>query len=137
MWNGGVVAAKSFIIKLICTSTCEAEFVAMSEGCKRMRELAMFCEELGFPQKHNPVFCDNDAAVQLAKDIGPSRGKHIDVRYHFIKDHERYGYITVTPIGTELNPADMGTKIQPKILFVRHREMMGLIDISSEISNEP
>jgi hypothetical protein len=133
MWNGGIVAAKMFVIKLVCSSTCEAEYVALSEGCKRLRQLSMFCEELCFPQQDCLVYCDNEAAVGIAKDGGPSRGKHIDIRYHFVKDHYRWGYICVKGIASALNPADMGTKCQPGDLFKSHCDMTGLYDIELEL----
>ena len=133
MLNGGVVACKSFVIKLVCSSTCEAEFCALSEGCKKLRQLSMFCEELGFPQRDCPVYCDNEAVVQLARDQGPSRGKHIDIRFHFVKDHQRWGFIEVLSCPSAMNPADCGTKVQPLDLFTRHRTKCGLIDIATEL----
>jgi hypothetical protein len=133
LWNGGVVAAKSFVIKLVCSSTCEAEYVALSEGCKKLRQLSMVCEELCFPQGQNKVFCDNQAAVSIAKDTGPSRGKHIDIRYHFVKDHFKWGFIDLRGVESKENPADMGTKCQPLDLFVSHCEKMGIMDISAEL----
>jgi hypothetical protein len=133
MWNGGIVAAKMFVIKLVCSSTCEAEYVALSEGCKKLRQLSMFCEELCFPQSDCLVYCDNEAAVGIAKDGGPSRGKHIDIRYHFVKDHYRWGFIDVRGIASDDNPADMGTKNQPVELFRNHRDILGLFDIEREL----
>jgi hypothetical protein len=133
LWNGGIVSAKSFVIKLVCSSTCEAEYVALSEGCKKLRQLSMFCEELCFPQEDCEVFCDNEAAVGLAKDSGPSRGKHIDVRYHFVKDHYKWGFINVLGIPSNDNPADMGTKCQPLALFQLHCALCGLVDIEREL----
>jgi len=133
MWNGGVVASKSFVIKLVCSSTCEAEYVALSEGCKKLRQLSMFCEELCFPQGQNKVFCDNQAAVCIAKGTGPSRGKHIEIRYHFVKDHFKWGFIDLRGVESKENPADMGTKCQPLDLFVAHCEKMGIMDITAEL----
>ena len=133
MLNGGIVASKAFVIKLVCSSTCEAEWCALSEGCKKLRQLSMFSEELGFPQQKCPVFCDNEAVVMLAHDQGQSRGKHIDVRFHFVKDHQHWGFIDVQPIESAKNPADCGTKVQPFDLFLQHRTMCGLIDIEAEL----
>jgi len=133
LWNGGVVAMKSFVIKLVCSSTCEAEYVALSEGCKKLRQLSMFCEELCFPQGQNKVYCDNEAAVLIAKDNGPSRGKHIDIRYHFVKDHFKWGFIDLRGVKSKDNPADMGTKCQPLDLFQHHCTMMGIMDIQGEL----
>jgi hypothetical protein len=133
MWNGGVVAMKSFVIKLVCSSTCEAEYVALSEGCKKLRQLAMFCEELNFPQDATPVYCDNEAAVRIGKDTGPSRGKHIDIRFHFVKDHQKWGFIDLRGVKSNDNPADMGTKCQPLDLFASHSRMMGIMNIEGEL----
>ena len=132
-WNGGVVASKMFIIKLVCSSTSEAEYVALSEGCKRLRQLSMFCEELCFKQGGNPVYCDSEAALAIARDGGASRGKHIDIRFHFVKDHVKWGYVDLRGVASDDNIADMGTKLQPLPLFEKHRAMCGLVDISGEL----
>jgi len=96
----------------------------------------MFCDELCFPQRDSPVYCDNEAAVSLVKDNGPSRGKHLDIRYHFVKDHYKWGFIDILSVDSELNPSDMGTKNQPLDLFKDHRTMIGLLDISAELKEQ-
>jgi hypothetical protein len=71
--------------------------------------------------------------VAIAKNNGASRGKHIDIRYHFVKDHVKWGFIDLRGVKSQDNPADIGTKCQPLDLFAHHVNMMGIMDISKEL----
>ncbi len=56
----------------------------------------MFLGGLGPNQDMCPVFCGNEAALLIAKDevdTASTRGKYIDIRYFFVKDHYKWGYI--------------------------------------------
>ncbi len=52
------------------------------------------------------------------------RTKHIDIRYHFIRDHFKAGRISVQHMPTALLPADAFTKALDKIKFLEHRDQM-------------
>ena len=54
---------------------------------------------------------DNQGAIKLSKNsVFHKRTKHIDVRYHFIRDHQLNNQIELQFIPTEKQPADMFTK---------------------------
>ena len=54
--------------------------------------------DLGLHEEQVVVFCDSQSAICLAKDqVHHKRTKHIDVRYHFLKNEKR---IEVTKVGT-------------------------------------
>ncbi len=57
------------------------------------------------------MFCDSQSAIHLTKNqMYHERTKHIDVRYHFIRDIVSQGIVVVQKVSTHDNPADMMTK---------------------------
>ena len=70
-------------------STCEAEYVAASHCVCHAIWLRRLLSELNCPQqKSTEVRIDNKSAIELAKNpVHHERSKHIDVRFHFIREH--------------------------------------------------
>ena len=69
-------------------------------------------------QKQVTVFCDSQSAIHLAKNqVYHARTKHIDVRYHFVREIIEEGGVLVQKIKTDDNPADMLTKVVTTIKF--------------------
>ncbi|KAI0994520.1 hypothetical protein K3495_g13662 [Podosphaera aphanis] len=87
-------------------------------------------EDVGH-QKHIPVlYCDNDAAVQFAKDSKfHNKMKHIDLRYLFVRnDMIAKGILQIQhPAGNDM-VADILTKQLAAPAFVRHRNRLGLVN---------
>jgi hypothetical protein len=58
-----------------------------------------------------PLLCDNESAIKLANNpVKHSRTKHIDIRHHFLRDHEAKGDIVLCHVSTERQLADIFTK---------------------------
>ncbi|GKD18830.1 hypothetical protein Tco_1207988, partial [Tanacetum coccineum] len=58
-----------------------------------------------------PMYCDSKAAIAIScNPVQHSRTKHIDVRYHFIKEHVEKGIVELFFVGTEYQLADLFTK---------------------------
>nr|GEV25985.1 retrovirus-related Pol polyprotein from transposon TNT 1-94 [Tanacetum cinerariifolium] len=58
-----------------------------------------------------PMYCDNKSAIALCcNNVQHSRSKHIDIRYHFIKDQVENGMIELYFVNTEYQRADLFTK---------------------------
>ena len=95
----------------VTLSTTEAEYMAVTETVKEAIQLRCLVEDLGLHQGVTTVFCDSQSAIHLTKhQMYHERTKHIDVRYHFIREIE---FIKVKKIGTVDNPADMMTNPVP------------------------
>lgn len=81
--------------QVVTLSTTEAEFItAVTSACQAIW-LRRILEELHF-QEHEPtvIYCDNSSAIKLSKNlILHGRSKHIDVRYHFLRDLTNEGII--------------------------------------------
>ena len=58
------------------------------------------------------VFFDSQSAIHLCKNpVYHERIKHVDVKYHYVRDQVAKGIVNIQKIPTENNPIDMGTKI--------------------------
>ena len=58
------------------------------------------------------VYTDNQSAIHLCKNpVLHERTKHVDVKFHFVKEQVSAGAVKIQKISTEDNPADMGTKV--------------------------
>ncbi|KAE8707872.1 hypothetical protein F3Y22_tig00110372pilonHSYRG00231 [Hibiscus syriacus] len=107
------VSWKSTIQYTVALSTTEAEYMAVSEAVKETIWLNGFMEDLGVVQSHISLYCDSQSAIHLAKNqVYHSRTKHIDVRYHFVREIFEEGKILLQKIATSENPADMMTKVR-------------------------
>jgi hypothetical protein len=61
--------------------------------------------------KQVPLLCDNESVVKLTNNpVQHARTKHIDVRYHFISDHQQKDDICIESVSTEDQLADIFTK---------------------------
>jgi hypothetical protein len=106
------VAWKAKKQSLVTTSTCEAEYVAVSHAVKEAIFFRELLKALGFNQPQpTPVFCDNASAVKLSQKVTLSqRSKHIDIRYLFIKDAIAKDLVNITHVPSGEMKADIFTK---------------------------
>ena len=87
--------------------------MAMSDGFKEAIWLKGLTNEIGFC-KNVIVFADSQPAIDLASNpVHHDRTKHIEIRYHFIRDILERNVLKLEKIPSEFNPADMGTKSLP------------------------
>ena len=85
-------------------------------------------KEIGFSKKKFVVFSDSQSSIQLCKNpVFHDRTKHIDVRFHFIRDIVGKDVIKLEKIKTEDNPANMGTKSLPVEKFTTCLKILRLI----------
>ncbi|GKB01459.1 retrovirus-related pol polyprotein from transposon TNT 1-94 [Tanacetum coccineum] len=77
-----------------------------------------------------PIFCDNTSAIAISNNpVLHSRTKHIDIRYHFIRDHILKGDIELHFIPTEYQLADIFTKTLDEPTFTRLKAELGMLNI--------
>jgi hypothetical protein len=119
---------------VIALSSTEAEYVAQTHAAKEAIWLRSFVSEIrGGEEKPLTVLCDNQGAIALAKDNKfHSRTKHIDLRYHFIREAVENGKISVKYIPTDENVSDIFTKPLGKPKFQRFVELLGLRVLKEE-----
>ncbi|GJR79361.1 integrase, catalytic region, zinc finger, CCHC-type containing protein [Tanacetum coccineum] len=74
-----------------------------------------------------PLYCDNKSAIALyCNNVQHSRSKHIDVRYHFIKDQVENGVVELYFVRTKYQLADIFTKALPQERFNFLIEKLGM-----------
>jgi hypothetical protein len=80
-----------------------------------------------------PIYSDNQGCIAIAKDpVGHRRTKHIDVRYHYIRQLITHGKATIAYLPTEDMVADILTKPLPLVVFKRC--IQGLLALYLELS---
>ena len=127
----GAICWNSHAQKTIALSSTEAEYMAMSDCSRQVTWLQTLLTELGYPLKSIPICGDNQGSVFIASNpITERRSKHIDIRYHYIREKVENGTISVQFLPGIDNPADMFTKPLGKIKFSKFREHLGLYFIS-------
>ena len=74
------------------------------------------------------IFCDSKSAIELTKNlVFHGRSKHIDIKYHFIRDLVQDREIVVDYCKTEEQVADVFTKRLKLELFIKLKMMLGMV----------
>ena len=121
--NRGPVSWSSTKQRCVATSTTEAEYIALSEASKQGQWLRTLIKELNRlrlleESQAVPMHSDNQACITISQDPGGHRRtKHIDIRYHYIRELVAYRKATITYLATQDMIADILTKPLPAQSF--------------------
>jgi hypothetical protein len=127
---GGAVAWQSKKQEVVALSSTEAEYYAIVEAVKEILWLIGLLKELKILFEGPFLFIDNDGARSIAqKPVHHQRTKHIEVKYHFIRNVFGDGIIIAFRCDTADNCADIFTKILGAIKF------LGFVNVL--VNNEP
>ena len=113
---------------VVALSSCEAEYISASAASCQGIWIIRLIEEL-LNKKVSPfkLFVDNVSAISLSKNPSQhGRSKHIDTKFHFIRDCVEKGYVEVDYVKTESQLADFFTKPLGRIKFEEFREKLGV-----------
>ncbi|GJX53781.1 zinc finger, CCHC-type containing protein [Tanacetum coccineum] len=115
----------------VALSSCESEFMAATgAACQALWLKRLLSELTGWEEKRITLKVDNVSAIALVRNpVFHGRSKHIDIRYHFIRECVENGHINVEHISGELQRADILTKALPRLKFVTMRQMLGVQDL--------
>ena len=119
------ISKKQLIVTL---STCEAEYVAVASCVCHAMWLKSLLKELKFAQKEaTKIFVDNQSAIVLAKNlVFHDRSKHIDTRYHFIRECMANKEVRMTFTRSQDQIADILTKPLKHDVFLKLRAFLGI-----------
>ncbi|GJU32561.1 hypothetical protein Tco_1176150 [Tanacetum coccineum] len=99
-------------------STVEAEYVSLSACCAQLIWMRTQLLDYGYKYNRIPMYCDSKSAIAIScNPVQHSKTKHIDIRYHFIKEHVEKGTVELYFVRTEYQLADLFTKALPKERF--------------------
>jgi hypothetical protein len=91
-------------------STTEAEYVAAASCCSWLLWITYTWSDFGEEYTHVPLQCDSTSAISVAKNpVLHSKTKHIEVRYHFLRDNAEKGKIALIQVPTHDQLADIFT----------------------------
>nr|GEU62534.1 hypothetical protein [Tanacetum cinerariifolium] len=97
--------------KSAAISSTEAEYIALSGCCAQILWMRSQLTNYGLGFNKIPMYCDNKSAIALCcNNVQHSRSKHIDIRYHFIKEQVENGVIELYFVNMEYQLADLFTK---------------------------
>jgi hypothetical protein len=115
MFNEGPIAWSSRKQTTVALSTMEAEYMALSDAIRELLSRVYIITELGILTIQPTImYSDNQAAIAIARNEGDyRRAKHIDIRYHFIRNHLQNGRLELVYIPSEQQLADFLTKPLP------------------------
>ena len=118
---------QSRLQKCVALSTTEAEYIAAMEACKELLWMKKLLQEMGLKQEQYTLLCDSQSAIHLVKNqTFHSRSKHIETRYHWIRDVVEKKDAELEKVHTDDNGADMFTKILPREKFEYCRQVVGM-----------
>ena len=129
-FNGAAIQWKCKRSDTVLDSTASAEYAAPSLCTKEVRTVTMtrVLHQISFSQG-NPaqieVRSDSQAAIAIANnDISSARTRHIDIRFHCIREAIHAGYIHLVFIGTAEQTSDIFTKALPFASFYKHAKTL-------------
>lgn len=117
--------------RTVALSSTEAEYMVMVHAMKEALWLRLFVSEIHVPVPHPfPLLCDNIGAMDMANsDATSSHSKHIDIRYHFIRQHITSGSFSTSWVPTAEMTADILTKSLALPLHTKHTVNLGLVSL--------
>lgn len=115
--------------KTVALSSCEAEYMALTETTKEAVWMRGLLQELGLKGFNSvAIRMDNQGAMALAKNPEfHARTKHIDIRHHYIREVESRGLIHLNYVPTADMAADGLTKPLSTVKFLRFIDLIGLV----------
>ena len=133
LMSGGAVSWLSQKQATVALSTAKAEYIALSSAIQEAIWLRQLMNDLKLKvEAPIEILEDNQGAIALAKNpVGHKRTKHIDIRYHFIREAVRAGSVNLTYCPTKDMVADIFTKPLPKIQFEKLRNQLGLVSFTN------
>jgi hypothetical protein len=142
---GGAISWWSGKEDLVASSTVHAEYIGQDAAARELEWLIQLQREIGFTAASSPriygyglgntpwLYGDNQGAQSLAKNpVNHKQSKHIDIKYHRIRELLKNGVFRLEYVPTKENVADIFTKGLDKPSFEKHRAAMGMHKIRED-----
>ncbi|KAL0311880.1 UNVERIFIED_CONTAM: Retrovirus-related Pol polyprotein from transposon RE1 [Sesamum radiatum] len=112
----------------VAQSSAEAEYIAAAAASNQATWLRRILEDMGEKQEEpTTIYCDNKSAIAITKNpVQHNRTKHIDIKYHALREATTRGEIELKYCSTEEQLADMFTKALPRDKFEELRTKIGV-----------
>ncbi|GAU31439.1 hypothetical protein TSUD_222100 [Trifolium subterraneum] len=118
---------------VIALSSCEAEYVAGSLAACQANWLQSLLSEMKIIDNITVMLkIDNKSAINLAKNpVSHGKSKHIETRFHFLRDQINKGKLSLEYFSTNDQQADILTKVVKRDQFLKLRREMGIVSFDS------
>jgi hypothetical protein len=125
----GLISWGSRKQSIISLSSAEAEYVAATSAACHAIWLRRLLADLGHKEEGpTPILCDNTSAIALSKNsVFHRKSKHIDTRYHFIRELVNNGEVVLQFCNSKDQLADIFTKPLAKTNFEFQRHRLGIV----------
>nr|GEX83175.1 zinc finger, CCHC-type [Tanacetum cinerariifolium] len=122
----------------VAHSSCESEFMAATgAACQALWLKPLLSELTGWKEERITLKVDNVSAIALVRNpVFHGRSKHIDIRYHFIRECVENGHINVEHVSGELQRADILTKALPRLNLKYNKDELSLVQLGSHFCIE-
>ncbi|GJV02983.1 retrovirus-related pol polyprotein from transposon TNT 1-94 [Tanacetum coccineum] len=121
----------------VVMSSTEAEYVAAAGCCDQVLWIKIQMADYDVLYEKVPIFCDNTSAIAISNNLVlHSRTKHIDIRYHFIRDHILKDDIELHFVPTDLQLDNILTQPLVEPSFTRLVTELGMLNIKKEVPDK-
>jgi hypothetical protein len=113
----------------VALSTAEAEYIAAGHCCAQLLWMRQTLRDYGYKLSKVLLLCYNESAIRMADNpVEHSRTKHIDIRYHFLRDHQQKEDIEIAYVSTHNQLADIFTKPLDEKTVSKVRNELNILD---------
>jgi hypothetical protein len=113
----------------VALSTAEAEYISTGHYCAQLLWMRQTLRDYGYKLSKVPLLCDNDSSIRMAENpVEHSHTKHIDIQFHFLRDHQQRGNIEIAYINTKEQLANIFTKPLDEKTFTKLRNELNILD---------
>ncbi|KAK8936156.1 hypothetical protein KSP39_PZI014125 [Platanthera zijinensis] len=114
----------------VAISTAESEYVAAGSCCAQLLWMQHQLKDYGIQVSRTPLLCDSKSAISIANNpVSHSRTKHIEIKYHFLREHVEKGDISLEFVKTDYQIADVFTKPLDETKFNKFKIELGMLTI--------
>ena len=97
----------------------------MCLAAQEVQWIRQLLAEIGVPVKNEgptTIYSDSQSAMHMVNNPTPGRAKHIDIKYHFVKEARQRGVVEFKYVSTDKEAADVLTKAlaRPKLVAFRN-----------------
>lgn len=134
--HGGTITWSSCKQKSVALSSAEAEYMAVSDASKEAVWISGLLGELGLGvQGPVIIYDDNQATIEIASNPKDhARTKHIDIRFHHIRERIALGQVILEYVRTNEQRADILTKALHKPAFIHLKSLLRVMPVRGVLS---
>ena len=114
----------------VAISSTEAEYITAGRCCAQILWIQNQLLDYGYKFTNTPIFCDNTSAISITKNpVQHTKTKHIEIRFHFLRDNAEKGKISIHFVPSPEQLADLLTKALDRATTDRLIHELGMIEI--------